>query len=400
MPKSFAISKKSSTFAPVLKMVVDHSVRANGNRSRQEVSLFYWLNDSCIFAMHPYAAAIQKDLRALRSTAIFRTTGCAAAPLSSRLIKKENMKEIWKDVKDYEGLYQVSNKGRIRSRQVNDEWRIMRPTLNRYGYYAVTLCRNGHRKLGLVHRLVAAAFVNGYSGELTVDHINSIRTDNRKENLRWVTRKVNASLPLHNLHSTKAYREQYKYLKKESDKHSFNLPNSLDGEIWKDVDGYKGRYKVSNKGRVFSFKKNIILRATPNLKGGHLCIALCKDGKQKKVQIHRLVALAFVGGYRPGFVVNHIDENPENNCAENLEWVTQRYNTNYGTARVRSIAGYVAKRGRPVMQYTLDGEFVKEHVAMSYAAAAVGASKKSAQLIRQCCDGQKNTFFGFIWKWK
>lgn len=310
------------------------------------------------------------------------------------------MKEIWKDVKDYEGLYQVSNKGRIRSRQVNDEWRIMRPTLNRYGYYAVTLCRNGHRKLGLIHRLVAAAFVDGYSGELTVDHINSIRTDNRKENLRWVTREVNASLPLHNLHLTKAYRGQYKYLKKESDKHSFNLPNSLDGEIWKDVDGYEGHYKVSNKGRVFSFKKKIILRATPNPKGGHLCIALCKDGKQKKVLIHRLVALAFVDGYRPGLVVNHIDETPTNNCSENLEWVTQRENVNYGTARERTISKYIAKRGRPVMQYSLDGKFIKEHIAMSYAAAFIGAAKSSIQWIRQCCDGQKKSFFGYTWRWK
>ena len=104
MRESLVISQKVRTFAPVLKMVVIHSVRANGNRSlgkNAKVSLFYGQPDAhrCMPSAPVITAAIQKDFGALRGTAIFRTTGCAAVPLSNRLVKKATMQqeEIWKD---------------------------------------------------------------------------------------------------------------------------------------------------------------------------------------------------------------------------------------------------------------------------------------------------------------
>lgn len=106
------------------------------------------------------------------------------------------MREIWKQVKGYEGYYEVSSIGNVRSvdRMVNgrqlrghDISRIGKPN----GYEYVCLNRDGRKKSMYVHRLVAEAFCEHEDGCDYVDHINYDRTDNRAENLRWVTQAAN-----------------------------------------------------------------------------------------------------------------------------------------------------------------------------------------------------------------
>ena len=101
--------------------------------------------------------------------------------------------EIWKDIKDYEGLYQVSNLGRVKSLKFGKE-RILSAATNATGYSLVALC-NGKTKAITAHQLVAMAFLNhkpcGY--KLVVDHINTIKTDNRLENLQVITNRENSS---------------------------------------------------------------------------------------------------------------------------------------------------------------------------------------------------------------
>ena len=108
--------------------------------------------------------------------------------------------EIWKDVIGYEGLYKVSNLGRVKS--VGDNGKathriehILKQSACR-GYKHVGLCKNGRMKTYSVHRLVAFAFIDKPEGKNFIDHINTIRDDNRVENLRWCTEKENNNNPI------------------------------------------------------------------------------------------------------------------------------------------------------------------------------------------------------------
>lgn len=105
-------------------------------------------------------------------------------------------------------------------------------------------------------------------------------------------------------------------------------------EIWKDIEGYNGYYQVSNKGnvRAMYFKNNKVFKKQERLlksvtnKNNRVYISLYKDGKRKNIQIHRLVAIAFIPNPDQLPEVNHIDGNPSNNNANNLEWCTKKYN--------------------------------------------------------------------------
>ena len=109
--------------------------------------------------------------------------------------------EEWKPIKGYEGLYEVSNMGRVRSLRNNHgihREHIMKPNKTKCGYLRVGLRdKEGKRKWFSIHRLVLSIFnpIDGMEN-LQVDHINTIKTDNRVENLRFVTAKENINNPL------------------------------------------------------------------------------------------------------------------------------------------------------------------------------------------------------------
>ena len=105
-------------------------------------------------------------------------------------------KEVWLPVPEYEGLYDVSNLGRIRSYhnfgyELKREPRIITPSKERYGYLQITLCKQGKHKQTKIHLIVANAFMSPNPGGHQIDHKNGIKTDNRVSNLEWVTPKEN-----------------------------------------------------------------------------------------------------------------------------------------------------------------------------------------------------------------
>ena len=111
------------------------------------------------------------------------------------------MEEIWKDIKGYEGFYQVSNFGNVRSLN----WANTGETRNMYlkphnkGYLQVELAFVGKKKMFMVHRLVADAFINNPNGYLLINHKDENKKNNNVENLEWCTSSYNAnySLKLH-----------------------------------------------------------------------------------------------------------------------------------------------------------------------------------------------------------
>lgn len=116
-------------------------------------------------------------------------------------------KELWKDIKGYEGIYQVSNLGRVKSldRECIMKNGIKRKVLGRIlvqsldgkkNYLQVNLSLNGKSKVFLVHRLVAITFINGYKYGMDVDHIDGNKRNNVINNLRWVNRSENMRNPI------------------------------------------------------------------------------------------------------------------------------------------------------------------------------------------------------------
>ena len=156
---------------------------------------------------------------------------------------------------------------------------------------------------------------------------------------------------------------------------------------WKDVKDYEGYYQVSDTGLVLSYHSGKIL--TPvNAGNGYYRVTLCKGKSRKNVLIHKLVAEAFIENPNGFKCVNHKDENPANNCADNLEWCSYQYNNTYGN-RLNNI-------NRPVRQYSLSGVLLNEYKSMAEAGRITGFSANS---IQSCCSGVVKKSHGYIWKY-
>ena len=177
----------------------------------------------------------------------------------------------------------------------------------------------------------------------------------------------------------------------------------MEEEIWKDIKGYEGYYQVSNLGRVKSLErtyksgrngcatkttKEKILKFKP-AKNGYLYSALCKDGHKQWIHPHRLVAEAFVPNPYAYKYVNHKDECKTNNRADNLEWCTAKYNTNYGTG--------LSRRRKQLLQLDLDGNLIREWECASTAEREGGYDNRR---ISEVCLGKRNHYKGFKWRYK
>ena len=176
-------------------------------------------------------------------------------------------------------------------------------------------------------------------------------------------------------------------------------------EEWRDIAGYEGLYQVSNLGRVKSLDRYVphktfgkkfckgCLMATHTNNAGYATVNLCKGNQYKSIDVHRLVAEAFIPNPNNLEVVNHKDENKKNNLVENLEWCTETYNNSYGTCRKRGSA----KLKKIVLQ-CLAGVVVKEWESATDAELAIVG--RSTGAISRCIRGKSKTAYGYEWKFK
>ena len=178
-------------------------------------------------------------------------------------------------------------------------------------------------------------------------------------------------------------------------------------EVWKDVVGYEGFYQVSNNGNVRSVDRQVRCSNSVRFyKGkilsqckddhGYFRVLLAKAGKHKSSQVHRLVAEAFIQNPNNLPEVNHKDENPGNNCIDNLEWCSKNYNLEYGTGRKRSVK---AQHRKKVLQIDFEGNLIAEFDGVNSAARSIG-KPKDATSITKCCTGKNQTAHGYIWRYK
>ena len=109
--------------------------------------------------------------------------------------------------------------------------------------------------------------------------------------------------------------------------------------------------------------------------------------------VHRLISLTFIENPNNLPCVNHIDENKDNNAVSNLEWCTNKYNSNYGTATNRT----AAKVKKSVIQLTKEQTVINEFSSATEASSITGISRPS---IVNCCKKIYKTAGGFIWRYK
>lgn len=176
---------------------------------------------------------------------------------------------------------------------------------------------------------------------------------------------------------------------------------NMKGEIWKDIKGFEGKYMVSNLGRVKSLERMKWngrgyqkvpekIKKTHKDIWGYLYVTLSKEGINKHYKIHRLVCEAFISNPHNLPVINHKDENKENNCMENLEWCSYSYNLTYN-GRAKKVG---KKLSIPVYGINKVSGLIVIFSSSHEASRQLGINQGH---IIECCQGKRKSEGGFYW---
>lgn len=176
-------------------------------------------------------------------------------------------------------------------------------------------------------------------------------------------------------------------------------------ELWADVVGYEGLYKISSFGRIMSLKRKKAKIMSLNYKSGYVRCILSKDNVKLTWLIHRLVYAAFVGVIPPKHQVHHVDGNKKNNRLENLMLLSTIEHCKETFANNPQMFHKSARtRTRKVLQYTAHGSFVAEYNSSKEAANSTGICQRN---IQQVAAGELNQngkvrmlAGGYYWRYK
>ena len=338
--------------------------------------------------------------------------------------------EIWKQIINF-SKYEISNLGNIRNFETK---LILQPSI-KGGYYIVSIKNdeNNKRQMVSLHRLVAIQYIENTENKKTVNHIDHNKLNNNITNLEWATqteqnnhkRKCKSSptrfQPIWRIDkNTNKKIEHYisishaskwafdnKLSKRENKSNISSVAsgnrelafgfkwvydstntNDLIDEMWKDipiniVNGKKG-YQISNKGRVKRINSKRISEGFKS-DGGYLRIGI----SDRIYSLHRLVAEVFIPNPDNKEQVNHIDGDKLNANAINLEWCTNKENSQHAHD-----TGLHPNTVR-IVQYDLQANKINEFKSCQDASTQLGICRTD---INKCCLGKTKTAGGFIFK--
>ena len=162
--------------------------------------------------------------------------------------------------------------------------------------------------------------------------------------------------------------------------------------MWKKFiyEGQETEYSVSTEGEVRKDITNYIL--SQSSQQDYKFVGLIINGKQKRMRVHRMVALTFIDNPDNKPYVNHINGNRSDNNVENLEWVTPSENTQHAV----NTGLFKSGRARAVVQYNLNGEQMATFESASEAARQTGGSQSK---ITMCCRRQRDSANDYQWRY-
>lgn len=277
------------------------------------------------------------------------------------------MEEQFVDIPGFDG-YRISNTGKVWSDKSHKEIR----QFDSVEYKIVHLRKKGKSFSRRVHRLVAQAFMENYSEDFVVNHIDGNKTNNHLDNLQCITRSENSLHSVWVLDNGHTAKRNHQLTDEEKQQiiamresgatvdeilEMFNISSAKYRQVaspqkrnivWKKkplpvengerivlVDGYE-YYYVSDLGNVYSMKTGRRL-AQQKIKTGYMQTALYKGGRETAYLTHRLVAQAFCDRPQGCDFVDHINECKTDNRAVNLRWVTRKQNLQSGMKKTRVI---------------------------------------------------------------